>query len=216
MCEYAWTCIAGRAQITSSWEVTQGALNLLPVVLVLGAPLGILGGLLRLGVRVARKSSPARLGYILLGALFGASVFFGIGGGRHLASLPARLGFSALGACLGALSGAAGPSVVVLLTARRTVRMIALIAGAVTLECVNQWVLVRLYPAFHWGLTGLTLTWLGVFAGEQQHAASSRLQSATKPGRRRRWPMADGPDGCGRGHWPHILPSWRSTPSPLR
>jgi arylsulfatase A-like enzyme len=140
-----------RRVLTSVWEVQWGLLGLLPVVFPIAGACGALGGL---GLWLAREVQLNRR--LWLGAVVGVLVSvagWGVGGGRHLATVWSRGSF-AVGLGLVAffvtffLQPALGrglrtrPAVVSLLTALLIVNV----------EIANHRLLVRLYPAFHLAL----------------------------------------------------------------
>ncbi len=148
-----------RREVASVWEGQNGTLLLLPTLLVAASAFGAAGGvfwlLLEKGTRAGRLA--AAVSFAVSITLVG----YGIGGGRLLSALPVRLGFAL---ALGAVAGVA----LFFVSARlpRLVRrpLLLLLAGLLSvlaLELVNRFVLVRLYPAFHWGLGGLTLALAG-------------------------------------------------------
>ncbi len=138
------------SEVSSVWEVQNGASLLLPAYLALGIGGGSIGGLLLRLLGRAERSRPHRVMLGLFVATGAALAAFGVGGGRHLAAPGLRLGF-ALGAagvaCAVALLAATPLSVQL----RRAPGKVA--AGAaltiVGLELLNRFALVRLYPAFH-------------------------------------------------------------------
>ncbi|HEX2873578.1 MAG TPA: sulfatase-like hydrolase/transferase, partial [Polyangiaceae bacterium] len=150
--------VARRAEISSIWEVQNGAALLLPAYVALSVVGGATGGLLLQLLLRAERSRPHRIMLGLLVATAAALGAFGVGGGRHLAAPGLRLGF-ALGvagiACAASLLTAGRLSSLL----RRAPRTFAGAAALsiLGLEAVNQLVLVRLYPAFHIGLAALCL-----------------------------------------------------------
>jgi len=162
----AWAVIAlelvvvaafSHARIASVWELQFASLWLAPVALLAGTALGGAGGLALW--LAARADEPwARRLLAALPALGAAAVAWGVGGGRYLATAVTRGGFAlAVAALAGATAYAAGP----LLARWRATRPAALALVAATLillfELANRFVLVRLYPAFHYGLAALAL-----------------------------------------------------------
>jgi arylsulfatase A-like enzyme/HEAT repeat protein len=138
-------------RVASIWEGDMGMLLLAPSLLALGLVLGAAGFALALGFESTDRV--ATLGLVGCGGLAGAVTAWGVGGGRHLASLPLRGGFAVL------VGLAAGGALLVLLPRLRALRVarpahfalgVALII--VLLELTNRFVLVRLYPAFHLAL----------------------------------------------------------------
>lgn len=146
------------AEISSIWEVQNGGALLLPAYVALSVVGGAAGGLLLQLLQRAERSRPHRIMLGLLVATAAALGAFGVGGGRHLAAPGVRLGF-ALGvagiACAASLLTAARLSSVLGRAPRSFAAGVAL--SILVLEAVNQLVLVRLYPAFHVGLSALCL-----------------------------------------------------------
>ena len=151
--------LVGRgAELSSIWEVQNGASLLLPAYVTLSIAAGVAGGLLLQLLARAERSRPHRVMLGLLLATAAALGAFGVGGGRHLAAPGLRLGFALVVAglaCAASLLTATRLSSLL----RRTPRVFA--AGAaftiLLLELLNQFVLVRLYPAFHVSLAAATL-----------------------------------------------------------
>ncbi len=152
-----------RRSVSSIWELQVGLLGLAPSWLLLALPPAILASaLMRLLVlRPDRVSLNARLLAAALVGVAGGLVGWGVGGGRHLATLPLRGSFALLVACLSAVT--------TFLIARwsghakRSLRhdyllIMALFLGGILVELINLSVLVRLYPAFHLGLSAFALT----------------------------------------------------------
>ena len=146
------------AEISSIWEVQNGASLLLPAYLALGIGGGTIGGLLLQLLGRAERSRPHRVMLGLFVATGAALAGFAVGGGRHLAAPGLRLGF--------ALAAAGVACAVALLVAtplavqlRRAPGKLA--AGAaltiVSLELLNRFALVRLYPGFHSALAATAL-----------------------------------------------------------
>lgn len=148
LCEAVVVLGLERATLTSVWEVQWGLLGLLPVVMATAGVAGAAGGLL---VWLLRGEGRAhRISLASLVGLFGATAAWGVGGGRHLATLGVRGTF----ACAVALLA----SGVLYATAPRLRRVlqqhparVAFVVAVVliNLELANQRLLVRLYPAFH-------------------------------------------------------------------
>lgn len=172
--ELAAALLLRGAELSSIWEVQNGASLLLPAYLALSVVAGACGGLLLRLLGRAERSQPHRVMLGLLVATAAALGAFGVGGGRHLAAPGLRLGF-ALGvaglACAATLLVAARLSGLL----RRAPGLFAAgAAGAcLLLELLNQLVLVRLYPVFHLTLAAATLLlapalvvpWLGAQRG---------------------------------------------------
>lgn len=155
--EFALISLIHRAQYASVWEFQFGLAGVLPTVLVCAFVVGPIGALIWW---LFEKSSapPARVCLSLLVFAFGAFVGYGVGGGRHLASPAARLGFAAGVALAGALASyALAPHVARWLGSRRVWVGGATLIVICLLELANRFVLVRLYPAYHLGLSAVTL-----------------------------------------------------------
>ncbi len=155
--ELVVVALANRARIASVWELQFGTLWLAPVALAGAALGGALGAtLLALLRAAAERGARAALGAAV--AAGGAAAAWGVGGGRHLATVATRGGF-ALG--VGALGGIAvwllAPRLARAVEARP--RAVAAVAAAlvVGLELANRLLLVRLYPGFHLALAALAL-----------------------------------------------------------
>ena len=148
-----------RREVASVWEGQNGTLLLLPTLIVATSVFGAAGGAFYLLLEKGTQK-----GRIAAAVLFGASmalVGWGIGGGRLLSALGARLGFAlALGAVAGAGLFFATARIGALLARPWRVSLVGA-AAVLALELVNRFVLVRLYPAFHWGLGGMTLAVAG-------------------------------------------------------
>ncbi len=143
-------------ELTSVWEVQHGVMGLVPLAFpvagFLGAAAGLAWALFEPGW--ARRAAAAVLATFALG-----SVAYGVGGGRHLATLGVRLGFAtSLAAGVGMLIWWFWPWLVA--AASRHPRRWAVGVAALLLLCelANRFVLVRLYPAFHLGLALVALT----------------------------------------------------------
>ncbi|HEV8248195.1 MAG TPA: hypothetical protein VGP93_20610, partial [Polyangiaceae bacterium] len=91
--ELALVASAHWRRIASVWELSRGGVFLAPAALVPAALFGILGLLLIALLQGSRAASHRLVLAGLLG-VFGSLVSFGVGGGRHLASLPVRGGFA--------------------------------------------------------------------------------------------------------------------------
>ena len=93
-----------------------------------------------------------------LGAGAGAVVGFGVGGGRHLATLATRGGFALFVAALvGFAVWSAAPALARLLRARPAWCLALVTFFIVAAELANRFLLFRLYPAFHLALAALVL-----------------------------------------------------------
>jgi arylsulfatase A-like enzyme/HEAT repeat protein len=156
--EAALIGLAQRSQFAGIWELRQG-LRVLPLLTwVATAPVALTGGGLWY---LARRSTDRRWarGLLLAAGLAGAgSVAFFVSTGRHFQSLPLRAGFVVVVAALGGASAwFLGPA---LARAERRAPVGVGAAAAIVilvLSLANVLVLPRLYPAFHLGLSALTL-----------------------------------------------------------
>ncbi|MEP7050393.1 MAG: sulfatase-like hydrolase/transferase [Pseudomonadota bacterium] len=152
-------------EVASVWELEWGLLWLLPTLLAASGVLFILGAFLAWFLEQSAAARPVRALLAALGAGAGAVVAYGVGGGRHLATLAARGGFTF---CVAALGGVAvwalAPALARLLRARPALCAGLLGAALLSLELVNRFVLVRLYPAFHLGLAASVLLLLPLAA----------------------------------------------------
>jgi len=141
---------ARSAEVSSVWEVQNGASLLLPAFVLLAIPSGSAGALLLGLLARAERSRPHRL---VLGLLVGGAASlaaFGVGGGRLLAGPGLRMGFALLAAvitCAGSVLLARPLSALLRRSPERFVLVAAL--TVLLLELANRFVLVRLYPAFH-------------------------------------------------------------------
>jgi hypothetical protein len=172
--------LLGRgAEVSSIWEVQNGALLLLPACVAVAVVTGASGGLLLRLLTRAERSRPHRVMLGLLVATAGALSAFGVGGGRHLAAPGLRLGFALVAA---GVSCAATILVAPALSAslRRAPRAFAAggAAAILLLELVNHFALVRLYPAFHTALAAAALLLapavLVPLVAEQERGAARR------------------------------------------
>ncbi len=156
--------LRNRAQLASVWEIQHGIVGLLPAWLLLGALPGLLGGLcLHLVEQGKRPASRLLLAALVAG--FALALGYGVGGGRHLAEAGARWGFAILlallagGGCwlLAPFFGTRGLAASRQSERARWVWCGVWVAGLLLLELTNRTLLVRLYPAFHAGLSVLAL-----------------------------------------------------------
>jgi hypothetical protein len=142
------------SEISSIWEIQNGASLLLPAFGLLAIATGTSGGLLLQLLTRAERSRSHKVMLGLMVATGAALAGFGVGGGRHLAGPGLRVGFALLvaGVACAATVLVARPLSAQL---RRSPRSFALGAAAVIVVCwlANRFVLVRLYPAFHMALT---------------------------------------------------------------
>jgi len=161
-----------RREVASVWEGQNGTLWLLPTLITASSVFGLLGGVFYLLLDQQRQA-----GRLVAAGLLGVLVTlagYGIGGGRLLSALPVRLGFAA---CLGVLAAAALYWLSAHLRAwrARPGRSFGVCAALVLgLWLVDRFVLVRLYPAFHFALGGLALTLAGFAAAALPAADGAR------------------------------------------
>ena len=173
---------AGR-ELSSVWEVQYGLLWLSPTLLSASATCALLGAFVAWLV----QQSETRAVRALLGAFgvaAGAVLGFGVGGGRHLATLGQRGGFAMIvGALVGALAWAVAPGLA-RLERRRPWACAGLVAlCALAAELANRLILVRLYPAFHLGLAAWVLLTAPLAAEAVYRAlAAEREASARRAG----------------------------------
>ncbi len=149
--------VGGIRQLAGIWELQWGLVWLAPTALTMTGAVTLFGAGLAWLVEHA-EARPVR--GLLAGstAIFGMVVGFGVGGGRHLATLANRGGFALLVGALGcALVWAAAPAYSRLERARPALCFALLVGASVLLELGNRFILVRLYPAFHLGLAALVL-----------------------------------------------------------
>lgn len=164
-----------RREVASVWEGQNGTLLLLPTLIAASSVFGLLGGVFYLLLESERREG-RWLAAGLLGVLI-TLAGYGVGGGRLLSALPVRLGFAL---CLGALAGFGllGASARLGAWRSRPVRLFGVCAAlALGLWLVNRFVLVRLYPAFHFALGGLTLALAGFAAAALPPASGARGRS---------------------------------------
>jgi hypothetical protein len=151
----ALTCSA--REIASFWELEFGLLWLGPSALAASAAVSAVGAFLAWLL----EQSELRAVRGLLGALgagAGAVVGFGVGGGRHLATLAARGGFALFVAAIAGFVVWSVAPVFARLLRGRPAWCLALVAVlVVTAELANRFVLFRLYPAFHLALGAIAL-----------------------------------------------------------
>jgi len=149
--------VSAARDIASIWEVQFGLLWLAPTALVATGVIALGGAGLAWLIEHA-EARPVRGLLTFAVGLFGLVVGFGVGGGRHLATLQTRGGFALLvGVLAGALAWLTLASVARLLR-RAPFACFALVVGlGVATELLNRFVLVRLYPAFHLALAAVVL-----------------------------------------------------------
>jgi arylsulfatase A-like enzyme/HEAT repeat protein len=177
--------VQGRDKLASNWELERGVLGYLPLWLLGLCLLGALGGLWATPPLAQAGSFWKRLGTArtLSFALFGGLLGWGVGGGRHLAAPGVRIGFSLALAGVAALGLALWFRALWALASRGHARLAGalLLAQGALCELVNAVVLVRLYPAFHLGLSVLTVTaWAGAWtlAGPTWRALETHARAA--------------------------------------
>jgi arylsulfatase A-like enzyme len=167
--------VSGAREVSSVWEVQFGLLWLAPTLLVASAAVALCGAL---AAWLIEQSEIDAVRGLLggLGACAGVVLGFGVGGGRHLATLGQRGGFALFVAALcGALLWAVAPALARLLRARPLACAAVLLSAMVLAELVNRLVLVRLYPAFHLGLGALVLV-IAPLVGEAVARALGRVE----------------------------------------
>ncbi|HEX4338103.1 MAG TPA: sulfatase-like hydrolase/transferase [Polyangiaceae bacterium] len=153
--------VLNRAELTGGWEAGMGAVFLAPTAVLVAAPLGLVAALLFQGV--AGPSRAERWFATAIAAVAAGSVAALVATGRHFAEPLRREAFCAVVALVtGGVVWAAHPWLAARL--RGEPRRFALGAAllALSLELVNRFVLVRLYPAFHSGLGALSLALVGI------------------------------------------------------
>ncbi|MCH2110894.1 MAG: sulfatase [Polyangiaceae bacterium] len=158
--------------LASSWEFFVGFRAFAPFwflgaaffgvfALPFGIDLGLVSGS-RDGVERGAFRASAIAPLLLLTG-FALGVGYGVGGGRHLATPALRWGFGLFLALLAVLAYLVlRPRVRQLLSMPRG--GLVVLAGAVLLDSANRLLLVRLYPAFHLGLSLAIWVFAGVFA----------------------------------------------------
>jgi hypothetical protein len=139
-------------EVASVWELEWGLLWLLPTLLAASGALFVLGAFL-IWFLEQSAARPVRALLAALAAGAAAVVAFGVGGGRHLATLAARGGFTLGVAALGGVAVWALAPALARLERVRPALCAALVATTLlSLELANRFILVRLYPAFHLGM----------------------------------------------------------------
>jgi hypothetical protein len=147
--------LSGR-RLASVWESHMGLLFLGPTLLVAAALGGAVGAFADVALSDGRRGG--RLALAAAAGLLAGAVGYGVGGGRHLAAPGARAGFAfALAALAAAAAWLAYDRLVRLRRERARSLGLGCLATALVCELANRFVLVRLYPAFHAGLSVLTL-----------------------------------------------------------
>jgi hypothetical protein len=175
--ELSIALLASIHELAGAWEVQYGLIWLAPTAMAAASALTLLGAGLAWLVEHA-EARPVRGLLAAVAGLFGLVVGFGVGGGRHLATLASRGGFALL---VAAASGALIWSIVApwarLLRVRPGWCLTALALFGLAAELANRFVLVRLYPAFHLALAALVLV-LAPMAAEALDRALGSDESA--------------------------------------
>ncbi len=142
--------------IASLWELQFGTLWLLPVAMLTAVAVAGSWGVVLLAVQ--RRSSAARVVVVAMLAGFGLALGYGLSGGRHFELWWRRLGFVLVcGGAWGWFAWMVHPWLRNVIEGGRWTRAALLLGVATVLELVNQFLLVRLYPAFHLGLAVLAV-----------------------------------------------------------
>ncbi len=144
--------ISSWQHIAGVWELTWGSAWLAPGALLLSALVGLVAERVFCGLASSRLRSKLISQAVVVGAVL--AIAWGLTQGRHFELWWRRAGF--IGLCVAsavALAWWVGPRL------RESDRRVTVTAGAliVAFELANRFVLVRLYPAFHWALTLLAL-----------------------------------------------------------
>ena len=174
-----------RDQFSGIWEIALSRHIVVPMAIVGLAPASFV---VAAGWRIARqaatkgatgsRAATAALAVVFAGAA--ATLAIGISSGRHFVSLAARVPFVALAASAGALFGARiVPRVAAWVRWPATLALIG-VAVAVASWLADDYVLPRLYPAFHAALFVSTLLGasLVAFAGRADVLSPGRLSDA--------------------------------------
>ncbi len=174
--ELALTLAFARRELAGAWELQYGLTWLAPTLLGVSGLVATLGAVFTWLVERSEQRS-ARALLAGLGGMAGVLVGFGVGGGRHLATLGVRASFALLvGVSCGAALWHAARAVARLLQGRPAA-CFGLVAAALGLsELLNRLLLVRLYPAFHLGLAAVTLL-SAPLAGEALRRASAAARA---------------------------------------
>jgi arylsulfatase A-like enzyme/HEAT repeat protein len=176
MCAVEWLLLVllRYSHFANLWEIQWGTLWLAPTV-ILGASVAGLAGAALVTLGTAR-SAQLRLVAQLVVALLAGWLGFELTQGRHFEVWWRRTGFILvlmLAACF--VQHFAGRRLEQWLQRwpRRT--LVVAFSGALVLLFLNRFVLVRLYPAFHWGLAcgSLLLSGVGVLAGTKHTGLGS-------------------------------------------
>lgn len=151
--ELFWVSELSRQQFAGRWEVGAGTAALAPGALLLAAAVAAGWNALLVSLGSGRKG--VRVAGLCVVALASLALAYGLTQGRHFELWWRRAGFMALFAVLGvSFAGWVGPR----LNTFPKSRLVAASALLLLLcESVNRWVLVRLYPPFHWALTLLAI-----------------------------------------------------------
>jgi len=163
-----WLAVgAGSAsQLAGAYELHQTLATLVPLAMVAAMPLALGGAWITMGV-TEPTTTRTRLSVSVPATLLACAVAVGVSGGRLLAGGRRPifvLLVTAAVAALGWYGSARAARVLSRVRARgRGWLLAAIIAVVLVLEGVNAWVLPRLYPAFHLGLSVLTL-WVATTA----------------------------------------------------
>jgi len=181
--ELAVALLSAARELSSVWEVQYGLLWLAPTAVSVAAAGALLGAFVAWLVQQS-EARPVRGLLAAFGVASGAVLGFGVGGGRHLATLGQRGGFAMVVGAFGfALVWAAAPALAKLERARPWSCAGLVVLCALVAELMNRLVLVRLYPAFHLGLAAWVLL-TAPFAGEAVHRALGRERaSSSEPAR---------------------------------
>jgi hypothetical protein len=167
-------------QFTAAWELVLERRSVAPLTLLALAPAAaVFGGLWTVAVRAGGGDGAMRALLGVIGGLSGVALGIGTSEGRHFASWVVRAPFVVAVAALGAATA------VWLVPAAARLEKKPPLLGAAGLLCAvggwlaDQYVLPRLYPAFHAALFAATLAggaWVGV-AVVRSASASGRSPS---------------------------------------
>jgi arylsulfatase A-like enzyme len=175
-------------EVASVWEVQFGLMWLAPTAMAAAGVVTLAGAGLAWLVEHA-EARPVRGLLAGVAAVGGLVVGFGVGGGRHLATLGNRGGFAL---CVAALCGALVWSCIsplARLLRRRPAGCFGLVVAlGIGAELSNRFVLVRLYPAFHLALTSLVLLSAPLAAEALSRALGAAPAAKPKGARARRFP----------------------------
>ncbi len=172
-----------RDQFTAAWELILERRSVVPlVVLALVPAVAPFGLAWSAAVAASRGSRPMRACLGLVGGLSGSAIGVGVSQGRHFASLAIRLPFVVAVAGLGvAIAAVVAPGVARL--ERRPPVLVAVGAAlAVGGWMADEYVLPRLYPAFHAALfvatlVGGALVGLAILRGASANGGAPRWLS---------------------------------------